>query len=180
MGRAGGPRCTTVRAGPGQGMLGGMDTAEYGPCDTADHIACLRSEGELLAGAAERAGLEAPVPACPGWCVRDLLKHVGYVHRWAAGYVREQHAGWVDRASEAAILAGGPGDDELPGWFREGHVALVRALAAAAPGLNCWAFLPAPSPLQKDGLATTKSSKFGLLMKMKPRAAISRWRSAQL
>jgi uncharacterized protein (TIGR03083 family) len=126
-------------------MLGGMDTAGYGPCDTAYHIACLRSEGELLAGAAERAGLDAPVPACPGWCVRDLLKHVGYVHRWAAGYVREQHAKWVDRASEAAILAGGPGDDELPGWFREGHASLVRVLEAADPDMTCWTFLDAPS-----------------------------------
>lgn len=126
-------------------MLGGMDTAEYGPCDTADHIACLRSEGELLVGAAERAGLEAPVPACLGWCVRDLLKHVGYVHRWAAGYVREQHARWVDRVSEAAILAGGPGDNELPGWFREGHASLVRVLEAADPDMTCWTFLDAPS-----------------------------------
>jgi uncharacterized protein (TIGR03083 family) len=126
-------------------MLGGMDTAAYGPCDVADHIACVQNEGGLLAGAAERAGLDAAVPACPGWCVRDLLKHVGYVHRWAAGYVREQHASWVDRASEAAILGGGPGDDELPGWFREGHASLVRVLEAADPGMTCWTFLDAPS-----------------------------------
>jgi len=126
-------------------MLGGMDTAEYGPCDVAYHIACLQSEGGLLAGAAERAGLEAPVPACPGWRVRDLLKHVGYVHRWAAGYVRDQHARWVDRASEEAILGGGPRDDELPGWFREGHASLVRVLEAADPDMTCWTFLDAPS-----------------------------------
>ena len=128
-------------------MLNIMDTAQYGPCDTADHIAHLREEGELLAGAAERAGLDAPVPACPGWRVRDLLKHTGYVHRWAAGYVREQHPRWVDRASEEEILAGGPGDDALAGWFREGHAALVRALTEAPPDLDCWAFLAAPSPL---------------------------------
>ena len=128
-------------------MLSSMGTAQYGPCAAADHIACLRREGALLAGAAERAGLGAPVPACPGWHVRDLLKHLGYVHRWAAGYVREQHARWVDRASEAAILSGGPRDDALPGWFREGHAALVRVLEAADPGLTCWTFLDAPSPV---------------------------------
>jgi hypothetical protein len=59
--------------------------------------------------------------------------------------VREQHARWVDRASEAAILAGGPGDDELPGWFREGHASLVRVLEAADPDMTCWTFLDAPS-----------------------------------
>jgi uncharacterized protein (TIGR03083 family) len=128
-------------------MLSGMDTAQYGPCDTARHIACLRSEGGLLAGAAERAGLGARVPACPGWRVRDLLKHLGYVHRWAAGYVREQHARWVDRASEEEILGGGPGDDALVGWFRDGHATLVRTLEAADPGMTCWTFLEAPSPV---------------------------------
>src|SRR5262249_13758390 len=120
---------------PRWSMLSCMNTAEYGPCDVAYHIARLRAEGELLASAAERAGLDAPVPACPGWRVRDLLKHLGYVHRWAAGYVREQHARWVDRASEAEILRGGPEDEALAGWFRDGHAALVRALAAAAPGM---------------------------------------------
>jgi uncharacterized protein (TIGR03083 family) len=128
-------------------MLSRMDTTDYGPGDVAWHIACLRAEGELLAGEAERAGFDAPVPACPGWRVRDLLKHLGYVHRWAAGYVREQHARWVDRASEAEILRGGPGDEALAGWFRDGHVALVRALEAADPGMTCWTFLDAPSPL---------------------------------
>jgi uncharacterized protein (TIGR03083 family) len=128
-------------------MLSSMDTAQYGPCDTAGYIARLQEEGELLAGAAERAGLDAPVPACPAWRVRDLLKHVGYVHRWAAGYVREQHPKWVDRASEKEILAGGPHDDALPGWFRDGHAALVRALEAAEEDMTCWTFLTAPSPL---------------------------------
>ena len=41
----------------------------------------------------------------------------------------------------------GARDAELPGWFREGHTALVRALDEAAPDLDCWAFLAAPSPL---------------------------------
>ena len=124
-----------------------MDTAKYGPCDIASYIARLRAEGELLAGAAELAGFDAPVPACPDWRVRDLLKHLGYVHRWAAGYVREQHVRWVDRASEAEILRGGPADEALAGWFRDGHAALVRALEAADPGMTCWTFLEAPSPL---------------------------------
>jgi len=128
-------------------MLNGMDTAQYGPSDAACHIARLREEGGLLASAAERAGLDAPVPACPGWRVRDLLKHVGYVHRWAAGYVREQHPRWVDRASEEEILAGGPRDDALTGWFRDGHAALVRVLEGADPDMTCWTFLEAPSPL---------------------------------
>jgi len=124
-----------------------MDTGRYGPCGTAYYIARLREEGGLLAAAAQRAGPGAAVPACPGWRVRDLLKHVGYVHRWAAGYVREQHPRWVDRASEEEILGGGPGDDALVDWFRDGHAALLKALETAEEDMTCWTFLAAPSPL---------------------------------
>jgi uncharacterized protein (TIGR03083 family) len=89
----------------------------------------------------------AEVPACPGWRVRDLLKHLGHVHRWAAGYLTDGLTQIVGEPSEEVILSQGPGDGELPGWFREGHAALVRAIETADPGLECWSFLSAPSPL---------------------------------
>src|SRR5262249_31305642 len=79
--------------------------------------------------------------------VRDLLKHTSYVHRWATGIVAQGLASPAAGESEEEILAQGPGDAELPGWFREGHAALVRALSQAPPDLDCWAFLAAPSPL---------------------------------
>ena len=131
-------------------MLGRMDTAQAGPAgryEVAELIACLRREGERLAAAADRATFAAPVPACPGWQVRDLLKHLGYVHRWAAGYVREQRTQWVDRLSEEEILTGGPSDDMLATWFRQGLAELVQVLSAAGPETNCWTFLDAPSPV---------------------------------
>jgi uncharacterized protein (TIGR03083 family) len=111
------------------------------------HIESLASDGELLAGAAERAPLDAPVPSCPGWQLRDLLAHVGYVHRWATRYVATAEAEWVDRAGEADVLRGGPPDGELIGWFRAGHAGLVSVLRAADPAVHCWTFLDAPSPL---------------------------------
>ena len=124
-----------------------MTTPTYGRYDVPGYIGALRREGELLASAAERAGLGAAVPSCPGWAVRDLLKHTGYVHRWAAGFVSRGLTRPAGGASEQEVLGQGPGDAELPGWFREGHAALVRALSEAPPDLDCWAFLPAPSPL---------------------------------
>jgi uncharacterized protein (TIGR03083 family) len=123
-----------------------VEPPRYASFDVHGYIGALRREGELLADAAQRAGMAAQVPACPGWAVRDLLKHTGYVHRWATGFVAQgltRPAG----ASEEEILGQGPGDAELPGWFREGHAALVRALDTAGPDLDCWAFLAAPSPL---------------------------------
>jgi uncharacterized protein (TIGR03083 family) len=130
-----------------RGILARVATPAYRGYELADHIGALRREGELLATAAERAGMGAAVLSCPDWSVRDLLKHTGYVHRWAAGFVTRGLTRPEGGASEAEILSQGPGDAGLPGWFREGHAALVQALHAAAPGLGCWAFLSAPSPL---------------------------------
>ena len=124
-----------------------MSAPAYAPYDVPGYIGALRREGELLAAAAERAGMGAAVPSCPDWAVRDLLKHTGYVHRWAAGIVIGGLTRPADGGSEAEILRQGPGDAGLPGWFREGHAALVRALDEAPPDLDCWAFLAAPSPL---------------------------------
>ena len=116
------------------------------PVEIEEHIACLRHAGDLLAEAAERTDLDAPVPTCPGWQMRDLLRHTGDVHRWATRYVAGQ-VGKTRRASEAELLRDGPADASLTEWFREGHARLVAALAGAAPDLECWTFLEAPSPL---------------------------------
>jgi uncharacterized protein (TIGR03083 family) len=112
-----------------------------------EHIAELRRAGELLADAAERTDLDAPVPTCPGWQVRDLLRHTGYVHRWAGGYVDGRRVRRTPRATEFELLRDGPPDPSLLGWFREGHAHLVTVLESAAPDLECWTFLEASSPL---------------------------------
>lgn len=124
-----------------------MDTPGYPPCDIGCHVENLQRDGETLAEAARAAGFGAPVPACPGWRVRDLLKHIGYVHRWAAMYVAEGRRTWADRFSEEDILRQQLPDESLLAWFREGHTRLVGTLREADPGLACWSFLDAPSPL---------------------------------
>ncbi|HET9975592.1 MAG TPA: maleylpyruvate isomerase family mycothiol-dependent enzyme [Streptosporangiaceae bacterium] len=113
----------------------------------AEHLDALRREGELMAAAADRAGLAAAVPSCPAWQVKDLLRHTGYIHRWAARHITEGPAEVIDGPSEAEILRGGAADANLLGWFRAGHAALVEALASADPEVQCATFMPAPSPL---------------------------------
>ncbi|MFJ8145852.1 maleylpyruvate isomerase family mycothiol-dependent enzyme [Streptomyces sp. NPDC096048] len=109
---------------------------------TATFVEILDREGVLLAAAAESAGADAKVPTCPGWQVRDLLRHTGMVHRWAADIVAGGHT--------SPIPDGGLPDldgSALLTWFREGHGQLVDTLADASPDVHCWHFMPAPSPL---------------------------------
>jgi uncharacterized protein (TIGR03083 family) len=115
--------------------------------EIAEHIAALRRHGESLAAAADKAGLDAPVRTCAPWLVKDLLRHTGYIHRWAARHVTERPATVIDGPQEDEILTGGAADDELLTWFRAGHAALVEALSSADPGLQTATFMDAPSPL---------------------------------
>jgi uncharacterized protein (TIGR03083 family) len=115
--------------------------------EIAEHIDALRRQGERLADAAERAGLDAAVPPCAPWLVKDLLRHTGYVHRWAARHITECPGQVLDGPPEAEILRGGAEDAGLLAWFRAGHAALTETLATADPALECATFMAAPSPL---------------------------------
>jgi uncharacterized protein (TIGR03083 family) len=115
--------------------------------EIAEHIDMMRRQGDLLADAAARAGLVAAVPPCPPWQVRDLLRHTGYIHRWAARHITERPAQVIDGPPEAEILRGGAADAELLAWFRVGYAALAETLATADPALECATFMAAPSAL---------------------------------
>jgi uncharacterized protein (TIGR03083 family) len=111
-----------------------------------EHIDALQAHGDAMAAAADAAGLDAPVPSCPDWVVRDLVRHTGGVHRWATGIVSGPRTEpW--RVDLTEVVGSWPTDQDLLGWFSDGHSALVAALSSADPQLRCWAFLAAPSPL---------------------------------
>ncbi|WP_426510492.1 maleylpyruvate isomerase family mycothiol-dependent enzyme [Dactylosporangium sp. McL0621] len=111
------------------------------------HIDALERAGLDLVDAAEKAGFDAPVPTCPEWTVRELLQHVGYVHRWAAAYVRDGRIRILTDDEEADAVGPFPEDPALVDWFQAGHTALVDLLRAAPADTACWHFLPADSPL---------------------------------
>jgi uncharacterized protein (TIGR03083 family) len=112
--------------------------------ETAEFVDILRREGALLADAAQTAGTEAKVPTCPDWQIRDLLRHTGAVHRWAARFVAEGITGPRPIDDEPELDGA-----ELLGWYRESHRRLTDTLAGAPADAPAWTFLPAPvaSPL---------------------------------
>ena len=106
----------------------------------------LALEGVRMADAAGALSPDAPVPTCPEWVVRDLVRHTGGVHRWATGVVATPHTElWAVELDE--VVGTWPSDAELVGVVPRGHAGLVAALVAAPPDLECWTFLRAPSPL---------------------------------
>lgn len=114
--------------------------------EIATWIDTLRQEGARTTAAARATSADAPVPTCPDWVARDLIRHLGGVQRWATRCVSEARAEPPSGSLEE-IAGGWPGDEELADWFEAGYLALVSALAAAPPDLECWTFMPAPSPL---------------------------------
>ena len=98
-----------------------------------------------MAAAVATADPDGAVPSCPEWTVRDLVRHMGGVHRWAAGFVTSGRTEPLD-ADLDEVVGTWPADADLAAWLGQGCADLVDALAAAPDDLQCWTFLPAPSP----------------------------------
>jgi len=107
--------------------------------EITEHIEALRRDGELLATAAAAAGPDAPVPPCPAWQVRDLVRHCGSVHRWATEIVTTAAP---DLSRIGGLTPAYPDDAELVDWFREGHAGMISALETAPDDLECFTFIP--------------------------------------
>jgi uncharacterized protein (TIGR03083 family) len=114
--------------------------------EIATWISTLREEGARMTAAARALSADDAVPTCPEWVARDLFRHLGGVHRWATGFVAEARAEPPSVGLEE-LVGGWPGDEVLADWFEAGYLGLVSALASAPADLQCWTFMPAPSPL---------------------------------
>lgn len=121
-----------------------------------EHIAIVEQEGKRFADESRASGLDSEVPPCPGWDVRDLVRHLGMIHLWAAGHIAFPHEekGAETEAEEHEEFAGywpelgifWPEDDDLIDWYLRTNANLVSALKSAPEDLEAWTFLPAPSP----------------------------------
>jgi uncharacterized protein (TIGR03083 family) len=91
--------------------------------------------GILAAELADAGRLDVVVPWVPAWTARDLVGHLGTVHRWATAIVRAGTSDGPPRGTE-------PPDDDLLGWYAAGHTALVRALREVPPDSPAWHMSP--------------------------------------
>ncbi len=109
--------------------------------DIAEHLEGLRTAAMAFVRYADRAGLDSPVPTCPGWTVRDLVAHQGNVHRWAVANLRghENDRDVVEREGRSS-------PDPLQ-WLRDGTIEFARAVSEeTAPGVRPVVFLADADP----------------------------------
>jgi uncharacterized protein (TIGR03083 family) len=108
--------------------------------DHHDHLRLVRDEVARFQAAI--VDLDGPVPACPEWRVRDLVHHVGSVHRM---FRRVADEGWMQRPP-----ALDPDDrpsaseDRIVEWAREQAVGLLEALGRLDPTAPRWNFTTGP------------------------------------
>lgn len=107
-----------------------------------DHLAAIGVASAAITRHLDAAGPDTVVPTCPGWTIRDLVGHLGLVHRWAT-YIVENAVPMGADVPTAVV----PGDGDLAGWLAGGADHLVRALRAAPDDLRAMVFLKdAPPP----------------------------------
>lgn len=93
--------------------------------DHARSAAELEKAVERFAELADQAAGAEHVPACPGWSARDLVIHVGTVHRWAAATLL---SGQRQPLEPTPLVRGRLGD-----WYAGCAAALLTAIDAVDP-----------------------------------------------
>lgn len=86
-----------------------------------DHLNELGSGMARFTELASRATGDEPVPNCPDWTTRDLIQHLGTIHRWAAAIVLSGQ-----RQEMPKPVFG----DDLVEWYAGTAAALLAALQA--------------------------------------------------
>lgn len=105
-----------------------------------EHASCLdqvERQAAALRAAAVAAGPDAPVPTCPEWTVRSLVRHIARVHSWVDNALR------ADPHDESVPRERPPDgwDDVLP-WWDERLAAMLGTLRAVGPDAPAWVFHP--------------------------------------
>lgn len=101
---------------------------------STDYVRHLRADTDRMLEVSK--DLDAAVPACPGWTVRDVLVHTGSVFSHKVACIR------VGRPETEDDYDQGPADgadlDTTLGWFRERRDELVGELESRAPDSPAW------------------------------------------
>lgn len=90
-----------------------------------DHLTLLEGAVSRFEALVREAAGDEPIGSCPPWSVRDLVVHLGSVHRWAAAIALSGQR----LAEPEPLVTGGLAD-----WYAGTAAALLAALRAVDPG----------------------------------------------
>ncbi len=99
------------------------------------YLELIEQDGRRLVAAARDGDLDAPIPSCPGWTVRDCIVHTGEVYQHKVATLR------LGRPPGEGDDQGPPPGPDLLAWF-DGTLAAVldelRARRPEAPAHTWW------------------------------------------
>lgn len=110
------------------------------------YIQGLAAEGRLLASAASELDPGAEIPTCPGWTVRDLVRHTAGIHRWCGENVRGQLRSLLEVEDLKDLYGKWPADEELIEFYLDELALLIKSLEEAPDDLQCATFMVCDSP----------------------------------
>jgi uncharacterized protein (TIGR03083 family) len=108
---------------------------------TTGHIEQLRAEADRFVVSLADADLDATVVTCPDWTVRDLVRHVGGLHRWSTELVSDGIVAETWRSSLPIVYP----DEAAPiavwrDWLVAGAAEACHTFLAAEPTRPVWAW----------------------------------------
>ena len=105
-----------------------------------DYAAAFREENRAFSELLRDVDEATPVPTCPGWTLKHLIRHVGRGDRWAAQIVRDR----LDHYLEPRSVEGGKPPPDPAGtvsWLHGGAQQLLEAVELTGAQTPVWTFL---------------------------------------
>lgn len=115
--------------------------------DIDDHIDTLLGEGARIVIAGGELTPNAPVPTCPGWTVRDLMHHLGSIHRLTVDALVNSRSTFPSERELVDIVGPLPQDDDLVAWIRSGLHQLINSFKDAPTNVECVQLFPGTTAL---------------------------------
>jgi uncharacterized protein (TIGR03083 family) len=103
--------------------------------DRSRYLDLLATDGRLLRTAAAR-GLDADVPPCPGWTVRDAVTHTAEVYEHKIACIR------LGGTRPDPWPPAWPADRDPLEWYDEALATLLDVLASTDPAAPSWTWWP--------------------------------------
>jgi uncharacterized protein (TIGR03083 family) len=106
-----------------------------------DYLDAFRANAAALVDATRQADLDATVPSCPDWKVRDLAGHMGTHYRWVRANTKRAPE---DGPQSRRELDAPPADNELADWIARGAAELASTFEQTDLDAPCWTFIGEP------------------------------------